>query len=189
MVAVSDRTVMVRGLGAVLVVVAGTAGLAWGLLQWRQQRALEDAIRLVGDGAYSAAVPALVAATAAEPADPRAHYYLARAYFCLGAHAGALAQLRRAVPGSWRDPGDGAARAALALDRGERDAALAILRDEIHRHPDALDIRLFLADTLDVAGDHAGVHEQRREVARRARGSALATILSPPISTVSHHCR
>jgi predicted Zn-dependent protease len=186
---VSDRTVVVRGLGAALVVVAGIAGLAWGALHWLQQRALEDAIQLVGDGAYSAAVPALVAATTAEPADPRAHYYLARAYFCLGAHAGALAQLRRAVPGPRRDPGDGAARAALALDRGDRDSALEILRDEIHRHPDALDARLFLADTLDVAGDHAGVNEQRREVARRAGGSALATILAPPIATVSPHCR
>jgi len=188
-VAVNDRTGVVRILGAVLVVVASTAALAWGLLQWLQQRALEDAIRLVGDGAYSAAVPALVAATTAEPADPRAHYYLARAYFCLGAHAGALAQLRRAVPGSRRDPGDGAARAALALDRGDPDGAAAILRDEIHRHPDALDVRLFLADTLDAAGDHAGVREQRREVARRARGSALATMLSPPMTTVSPHCR
>jgi predicted Zn-dependent protease len=185
----SDRTVVVRGLGAALVVVAGTAGLAWGVLQWLQQRALEDAIRLVADGAYSAAVPALITATTAEPADPRAHYYLARAYFCLGAHAGALAQLRRAVPRARRGPGDGAVRAAAALDRGDRDTALAILHDEIHRHPDALDTRLFLADTLDVAGDRAGVREQRREVARRARGSVLATILSPPMSSISPQCR
>lgn len=174
--------------GAALLAI-GAGGVAWGVGQWRQQRALADAIRLVGDGAYSAAVPALVAATTAAPDDARAHYYLSRAYFCLGAHGGALGQLREIVPAPARADADATARAALLLDRGQPDEAVAALRQEIARHPDALDARLFLVQTLATEGDGAGVREQYRELARRARGSALAPVLTDTTPTISPPCR
>jgi thioredoxin-like negative regulator of GroEL len=171
------------------VVVAGAAGACWEVAQWRQQRALDDAIRLVSDGAYTAAVPELVAATSAAPADPRAHYYLSRAYFCLGSHAGALGQLREIVPGTTRAAGDPVARAAMLLDHGHVAEALATLRDEVDRHPDALDARLLLAQTLATDGDRTGMRQQYREIARRVRGSALESVLAPPEPIPSTRCR
>ncbi|MGH7383593.1 MAG: tetratricopeptide repeat protein [Candidatus Rokuibacteriota bacterium] len=157
-------------LATILMVVSG------GPSQWRTRGLVQRGATLVAEERYLPAIRQLVRAVATEPHDARAHHYLGLAYAGLGQDAAALDHAEDAVRLAPREPQYEAGLAARLVEAGRVPEAIAHLRRAADIQPGSAEIRLLLADTLQRAGDSAGMEREYRSVMRLARGRPLAEV-------------